>query len=156
MLSASVRSHQTKDLGDRTVNSVRRGLRDAADAGFSVSFDEAPSGGSTTLKHSAFEPEWSGNTLKWGFGSDYAEAVEDGSRPHWIPVRAMPDVEVWARRVLGDEAAAWAVRHKIAEEGTDAQPFVEPGFDVMVREVKDRGLSRFIDAELRGTFSGVR
>lgn len=45
----------------------------------------------------------------------YAASVEYGARPHWVPIKPLKG---WARRVLGDEKAAYAVRWAIARRGT--------------------------------------
>lgn len=146
MLGASVRTTRTRDVGGKVDAGVRRGLRDAADAGFAVAFDEAPSGATNTLKSSGFQPTWRGDTLVWGFTADHARFVEEGTRPHWPPPGAL---DKWARRVLGDEDAAFPVARKIAREGTEGQHFVRQGFETMAAELRKRGLSDSIDAELR-------
>lgn len=55
--------------------------------------------------------------------TEYAEAVEFGAAPHWAPIGPLL---AWARKKLGDESAAYAVQHKIAEQGTPAQPYMTP------------------------------
>ncbi len=47
--------------------------------------------------------------------SIYGEPVEMGTKPHWAPIDPL---KLWARRVLGDEKAAYAVRGKIKRVGT--------------------------------------
>ena len=123
-------------------------MRDAADAGFAVSQDEVSHGATSGLSMSGVPPQWVGNSIVWGYTADYAEYVEKGTRPHWIPLRAMPELKRWARRVLGNEGAAWAVRSKIAQEGTEAQPFVQPGIDAMKRHLRQTGIVAYIEDEL--------
>lgn len=48
----------------------------------------------------------------------YVRFVELGTRPHWPPIRPL---KLWAKRVLGDEGAAWAIQRKIARRGTRRQ-----------------------------------
>lgn len=45
----------------------------------------------------------------------YALPVEEGSRPHWAPIGPL---KLWARRKLGNERAAYAVRWAIHLRGT--------------------------------------
>jgi hypothetical protein len=45
----------------------------------------------------------------------YIQPLEKGSRPHWAPIAPL---KIWARRVLGDEGLAFAVRAAIARRGT--------------------------------------
>lgn len=47
----------------------------------------------------------------------YAQAAEEGSRPHWAPIAPL---KLWARRILGNERAAYAVRWAIHLRGTKA------------------------------------
>lgn len=53
----------------------------------------------------------------------YSEAMEYGTRPFYAPIAPLKE---WARRKLGDENAAWAIRAKIAKVGITAQPFMRP------------------------------
>jgi hypothetical protein len=141
MIGTDVSADAPGDAGEKVKRGVRSGMEEAADAGFAVSFDEAPPGATNTLKHSGVQPTWEGNTLVWGFTADHARFVEEGTSPHWIPVDAMDEVEVWARRVLGNEGAAWAVRQTIAEQGTQAQEFVAKGIAEQQRVLEQRGIA---------------
>jgi len=147
MIGTSVSSDGPSDAGEKVSRGVRRSMEEAADAGFDVAWDEAPSGGTNTLKHSGVQPTWQGNELVWGFTADHARYVEEGTSPHWIPVNAMPELKVWARRVLGDEGAAWAVRQKIAREGTDAQRFLAAGVAEQRRVLKQQGIADKVSDE---------
>lgn len=63
----------------------------------------------------------------WGtWNCKYAIFVEKGTAPHVPPIGPLKD---WAARKLGDERAAYAVRHKIALQGTKPQPFLLPAAD---------------------------
>jgi len=53
----------------------------------------------------------------------YADDVQYGTAPHIV--EDFEALKVWARRKLGDEAAAGPVFRKIAEEGTNANPYVD-------------------------------
>ena len=65
----------------------------------------------------------------------YSAAVEFGTRPHWPPRGAL---QPWARRhgfpsgAVGD----FLVRRKIAREGTDPQPFMEPAVQDSRRDIE--------------------
>lgn len=70
-------------------------------------------------------------------GVDYGVYVEYGTSPHYPPISPL---KRWSRHVLGDEEAAYAVRGKIAKQGTPAQPFFRPAFN----EVKNVYLPRLL------------
>ena len=56
------------------------------------------------------------------WNAPYAKAVDEGTRPHLPPIRPLLR---WAEVKLGDRSLGWAVRAKIAKEGTKGQQFVE-------------------------------
>ena len=64
---------------------------------------------------------------------NYAEAVEGGRKPGSMPPIA--DLSQWVKRKLGItgdrsiKAVSWAIAKKIAQQGTKAQPFVQPVID---------------------------
>jgi HK97 gp10 family phage protein len=63
----------------------------------------------------------------------YAADVEYGTPPHWITdISGLKD---WAKRVMGDEQRAYAVRYAIAREGTEPQPFLGPAIDAIAPSV---------------------
>jgi hypothetical protein len=75
----------------------------------------------------------------------HALPVETGSKPHWAPIRPL---KLWAKRILGDEGAAYAIRHAIAKRGTkptwfwrDATARATPRIDSILRT----GWERYID-----------
>lgn len=144
MIGVDVSASSIDDLGERVARGVRTGMRDAADAGFAVSQEEAPVDRGTLLQ-SGQPPAWRGDVLRWGYTADHARVVEEGSVPHYPPIDPLKG---WARRVLGDEGAAYAVQEAIVKEGTPAQPYVEPGVQAQVRELQQRGLSPYVDDEL--------
>ena len=67
-------------------------------------------------------------------GVDYAAHVEYGTRPHKVSGKHLKG---WARRVLNNEGAAYAIAGKIAKEGTDAQPFFRPSLDMAKERVPE-------------------
>jgi hypothetical protein len=54
-------------------------------------------------------------TVFTGAQAPYAPYVEEGTPPHWAPIGPLL---LWARRVLGNERAAYAVQRAIARRGT--------------------------------------
>ena len=54
-------------------------------------------------------------TVFTGAQAPYAPHVEEGTAPHWAPIGPLL---LWARRVLGNERAAYAVQRAIARRGT--------------------------------------
>ena len=78
--------------------------------------------------------------IRVGSNVDQAAPQEFGTDPgHFPPISALRG---WARRVLGDESAAYPVARSIAETGLDAQPFLGPAF----RENLEWALDRINDA----------
>ena len=79
----------------------------------------------STLKASIkLTPETPGSdTYVLSDGVEYGISIEFGTSPHFVPIAPLLE---WSRRKLGDEGAAYAVRAKIAKEGTSAQPFFRP------------------------------
>lgn len=61
-----------------------------------------------------------------GAQAPYAPFVEYGTRPHWAPIAPL---KAWARRVLGNERAGYAIQKAIARRGTRAAPFMGPALE---------------------------
>ena len=66
----------------------------------------------------------------------YAMSIEYGSEPHSIPVEPLIK---WSKRKLGKtgkeaERTAWAVRTKIAQEGTEPRPFLRPALFEIINQ----------------------
>jgi hypothetical protein len=122
----------------------RKRMLDAMDYAFAQGQDRVPVS-SGSLLQSGYEPTWDGDTLHFGWRADHAEPVEFGSQPHWTSVE---NLKKWARRVLGDESAAYAVQKKIAEKGTEAQPFARPARDAAKRYYSGHPLSEYLSRRL--------
>jgi hypothetical protein len=148
MLNVSTKIKTNVPVSEEVRAAQRKRMVDSMDKGFAVGIDETPVGATGALQQSAYEPTWDGDTLHFGWREDYAQAVNDGSRPHWIPMSAMPGLKKWARRVLGDEGAAWAVRQKIAEVGTEAQPFADDAREAAARKYGSTSLEEYLDRRL--------
>lgn len=70
-----------------------------------------------------------------GTNRDGAAAQEYGTDPFFPPTSELRD---WARRVLGDEAAAFPVARSISESGIDEQPYLRPAFEENLEWAMDR------------------
>ncbi len=74
-------------------------------------------------------------------GVDYGIHVEYGTSPHYVSAKHLLR---WAKLKLGDENAAYAVAKKIAQKGTEAQPFFRPALD----QVKNVWVKRYWERDL--------
>lgn len=146
MIGAETRVTTNKDAAGAVDSGTRRALLDVAQKGFNVSQEHVPHGADSTLANSGFRPVETGDgSIVWGYRAAHARYVEEGTRPHWPPIQPLLK---WARRVLGDEEAAYQVQWKIAQEGTPAQPYVERGIDAMKAKLRASGLTGYITEEL--------
>ena len=110
------------ELDDETA----RILEDIANTLVNEMKKEAPTGATADLQRSIQIFRRSSNEIVLGTRLAYAEFVQTGTRPHTPPFEP---IQIWARRKLGDESAAWPVWHKIRQEGTDANPYVDRAFE---------------------------
>ena len=151
MLQSSVSKSKPDNVGEKTAAGIKRGMQAAADVGFGVAFDESPDGATSGYRMGWVEPTWVGESLVWGNTVEYAWAIEEGLDPgHWIPTSAIPNLALWADRVIGasdPESAAWGVRQKIGERGTDGQHVAQAGVEAQNRHLHQQGLLRYIEAE---------
>lgn len=146
MISVSTKVTADKDAAKAVEQGTREVLFAAADRGFATAQEHVPHGATSNLAHTAVHPQEAGDgSIVWGYNAPYARYVEQGTRPHWPPIEPL---KKWARRVLGDESAAWAVQHHIAQHGTPAQPYVEPGIAAMTAHIRARGLKAAIKDNL--------
>lgn len=94
---------------------------------------EAPVGATGDLRRS-FQLFTKGRgRVLLGSRLSYALPVQTGTGPHVADFEAL---QVWARRVLGSEAAAGPVWRKIAQEGTDANPYMTRAIDNTVDQFR--------------------
>lgn len=73
------------------------------------------------------QPQITGNKVEvtvyaGGPAAKYAFFVHEGTLPHWVPIEPLKE---WAKKVLGDENAAYAIQQKIAMYGTKARKYLE-------------------------------
>lgn len=74
----------------------------------------------------------------------YAAAVDRGTRPHFPPIRPLLR---WARRVLGNMRAAYAVQQAIGKRGTPAKNYLEKTrmeVDPIVRKLYRDQIGRYL------------
>lgn len=151
MIHASV-SSESHDTAEAVGEGTDAALKQAGGVGFETSQVEVPAD-TSNLRFSGYPPEKQDDgSYEWGYTARYAAAVEKGTKPHYPPIGPLLD---WARRVLGDESAAYAVQRKIAEKGTDPQPFVAPGIRAMRAELRRHGITGFIEERI-GAGEGER
>lgn len=148
MIGVQTRVKTNKDAATAVSDGVEQALVDAMDAGFRASQEtiaqEATDRG--TLLQSGVPPAvQSDGSVVGGYGADYARWVNDGTAPHWAPIEPLLG---WARRVLGDESAAYAVQRKIAEEGTEAVEFIQRWKAATKAHLRTRGLSAYVEDNL--------
>ena len=92
---------------------------------------EAPTGATADLQRSFQIFRRSSVEIVLGSRLAYAEFVQTGTRPHTPPFEP---IQIWARRKLNDESAAWPVWQKIRQEGTDANRYVDRAFENTLRK----------------------
>lgn len=153
MIGISISTSKTERLGEKVTKGARDGMRAAVEAGFELSQDLVPedtgelkeSGKITDEQGRDLQGRFtSGMTATFRYTADHAALVESGTEPHPIePVNA----EYLAFEVEGGETVF--TKH-VDHPGTDPQPYVEPGFEEMSRQLRQRGLSPHIEGELGG------
>lgn len=134
----------SKDASSAIRRAQRKRIKDSADVGSAVAQEHAPEDRGT-LKQNRIDPEWRGESLVWGYDSEYARPQEFGTSPYWAPIK--PLVE-WAERVSGDPGLGYYVQQKIADEGIEEKRFVRRGRDRQVSWLKSNTLSDYLEREL--------
>jgi hypothetical protein len=122
----------------------RQRIEDAMDKGFAVSQEHVPEDRGT-LRQSGFAPTWDGDSIRYGYQANHAAPMEFGTQPYYPPIK--PLVE-WAKRVAGDPGLGYAVQQKIAEEGIDAQPYMQPSTEAVRNWLQTHEFSEYLDREL--------
>lgn len=87
---------------------------------------EAPVGATGSLRQSFQIFRTDDNVVWLGTRVPYARGVWKGRPPHTPDFDA---IEVWARRVIGDESAAGPVYRKIQQKGTEGDDFIGRAVD---------------------------
>lgn len=143
-LRTNVRVTERRDAATAAREAPEAFAMDMASVGFERSqeiiADEATDTGQ--LLRSGVPPErQKDGSIVWGYVSDYARYVDEGQEPHWPPIEPLLG---WARRVLGDESAAYAVQRKIAAEGTEPVDFIERSISTMRAWSSGRDMSDYL------------
>lgn len=131
------------EVADALERGVVEAVQDAARVGFLTAQNETPV--ATGALKASGEVQLTDNGAIFGYQAQHAPYVEHGTPPHWPPIGPLKD---WARTVFGSVEPAYAVQRSIAAEGTEAQPFAQPGLETAVRELKRDGIAASIDANL--------
>ncbi len=139
MLGAEV-SLDKSITSEGVLQAHRKRLKKAGELGYSVSQEEVPFD-EGTLQKTGFQPEWRGNELVFGYTSPYARPMEEGTDPFYPPLQPLLE---WSERVSGGKGLGFYVaRHKIPQEGIDAQPFLSPAAERMEQWLDSHGISEF-------------
>jgi hypothetical protein len=93
---------------------------------------EAPVGATGDLQRSIQIFRTGNGTIWLGTRIHYAMDVWQGTEPHYADFE---DIQVWARRKLGDEDAAGPVWRSIAQHGTAPNDFVGRAIDTAIQRV---------------------
>lgn len=141
MIGVSVDAEGPSDLGNKLTDGARAGLKQAVEEGFRVSQEKAPVD-TGELKQSG-EIVDTGDVITFRYTADHALLVESGTEPH--PIEPV-DAEKLVFEIDGETIVTDHVDHP----GTEPQPYVQPGFREMARQLRGRGLSPHIDGELGG------
>lgn len=143
-LGIDVEADGPRGAGQAAADAVKEAVGNAAQAGFSESQQRVPVAFGD-LKESGSLNIGDGEA-SFGYGAEHAPYVEGGTEAHWPPIEPLKE---WASLVLGDESAAYAVQWKIAQEGTEPQPFMQPGFKVMARELRRQDIPNNIEGRFK-------
>jgi hypothetical protein len=144
MISVTISAEDMDDVGDRAISSVDQGLVDAAIRGFERSQEAVPVDTGELQDSGELVVEETAGKVVFGYTADHAIPVEDGTEPHPIT----PD-EADALVFEGDDGEP-VFADSVDHPGTEPQPFMRPGFEAMVRELRQRGLSPYISGDLGG------
>ena len=148
MIDMGVDLEGVDNLGGKVNKGIERFLLDGAQRGQNVAMENVPEDRSN-LRHSMaqFVPEVRDGDVVWGVGSQpHALPMEFGTDPFWPPIQ--PLIE-WANRQGADEGLAYYVQWKIAQEGIDEQPYLQPGAEAQSNWYSRNDVSEYIEDELR-------
>ena len=128
VVSVEVDPHAAEDF----LKLLDEGLTDVAEAVFTRSQELVAVDEGMLKKSGHVEDEFLEKIVK--YDAPYADDIEFGSDPHYVPFK---DLQGWVHRKRADlgvkpSAVDRVVKHiqdKIGEHGTDAQPYLRPAFD---------------------------
>lgn len=148
MLNSGVRIRKNRDIAGALDGAVDDYLMDAATAGSNAMQElvaaEATDTGQLLRSHVPPERAVDGSVVT-GFAADYATWVDEGTPPHFPPIRPLLG---WARRTLGDESAAYAVQQKIGQEGTEGIGIKRRGLEAIQAWMASHAMSDYVEDRL--------
>ena len=134
-------------IGAKAKRGVEKFLLDGAQAGQNMAMEHVPEDRSNLrMSMAQFVPEVRGNEVVWGSTAPHTLPIEKGTQPFWPP--AKPLVE-WANRIGMDDSFGYYVQWKIAQEGIESQPFLEPGAEAQAAWYSRKNVNDYIDNELK-------
>jgi hypothetical protein len=138
-LGITIDDKQVRDLLARAPEATRVRLKKLIEAGaidiqreMTMATPVGVHGGSAGLRGSVrYKLDLDGLRAEVKPAVPYADAVETGSKPHWVPLSAIEDGQPlgdWAKLKGIDPAI---LRFSIAKKGTKAHPFIQPTYAKM-------------------------
>jgi len=144
-LNVSLNNTVSKDAGRAIKNAQMERIRDGMDKGFAVSQELVPQDRGTLLQ-SGFVVTGRDDVVRFGYRAAHAEVMEKGADPFYPPIEPLLE---WSQRVSGGLGLGFYVaRHKIPEEGIDAQPYLEPGAEATKKWLKANSFGQYLEDEL--------
>jgi hypothetical protein len=143
MIGVTITQDDMDDVADRVTTGVDQGIIDAAFSGYERSQDAVPVDTGELRDSGELVVEDTPGEVTFRYTAAHAMPVEAGTEPHPI---TPDDADVLAFEVDGEQVFA----QRVAHPGTPAQPYMQPGFRAMARELRQRGLSPYIAGELGG------
>jgi hypothetical protein len=133
--------------GGAVPDGTQEALRESGGVGFQESQRKVPKDTSELMLSGQPPRELPDGSVVWGYTAPHALPVEYGSRPHFPPIEPLLG---WARRVLGNESAAYAVQQKIGKYGTQPQPYIRPGHEAQKAALRQFGIVPRIKSKVSG------
>lgn len=146
VLNVSVDRTLDRKVSGKVKQAQKKRLSDAMDKGFAVSQEKVPVDRGT-LQQSGYTPTWTDdNRIEWGYRANHALPIEEGTQPYFPPLEPLLE---WSKRVSGGLGLGFYVaRHKIPNEGIEAQPYAQPGADATKRYLDNNSFGDYLDREL--------
>lgn len=136
----------SKDASGAISRASKKRTMDAMAKGFAVSLEHVPEDRGT-LRQSGFSPtQRDDGSIVFGYRAGHAAPMEYGTDPFYPPVQPLLE---WSKRVTGDTGLGWYVaKHKIPEEGIDAQPYMSPAADAVKEWLDSNSFGDYLEDEL--------
>ena len=113
---------------------IRRALQSVAPLGEDIARQSTPKGATDRLVDSITTIIPASIGIRYEWKAPYAAAVNEGQRPHWVPIDALKRW-VLAVKKEDDPAVPYKVRSKIRRKGIRPQRFLEAARDAIVKTV---------------------